>query len=103
MNEQDMENEGDTDHIEKVRRRAHAIWMDEGQVHGRDSEHWYEAERQIAAEGSANEKPNGAAATPRQGLPADDETPEAPPAAAKEKPAPSSTAVGDGIREARRA
>jgi hypothetical protein len=73
MNEQDMENEGDTDHIEKVRRRAHAIWMDQGQVHGRDAEHWYEAEREIAAEAAAKEKANGPAPTSLQETPAGDE------------------------------
>jgi hypothetical protein len=46
------------DHIEKVRRRAHAIWLDQGMVHGRDQEHWHEAEREIEAEeaGSASPK-----------------------------------------------
>ena len=38
------------EHMEKVRRRAYAIWLDEGMVHGRDEEHWREAEREIAAE-----------------------------------------------------
>ena len=36
---------GADDHIEKVRRRAHAIWLDQGMVHGRDEEHWHEAEQ----------------------------------------------------------
>jgi hypothetical protein len=35
---------------ELIRQRAYAIWIDEGQVHGRDEEHWREAERQVAAE-----------------------------------------------------
>jgi hypothetical protein len=73
MNEQNMENEGDTDHIEKVRRRAHAIWMDQGQVHGRDAEHWYEAEREIAAEAAAKEEANSPAPTSGQETPAGDE------------------------------
>ena len=53
MNENEKKTEAEADHIEKVRRRAHAIWMDEGQVHGRDQEHWQQAESEIAAETSA--------------------------------------------------
>src|SRR5277367_6548802 len=64
MNENKDKNEGDADHIERVRRRAHAIWMDEGQVHGRDHEHWHQAEREIAAETSAHARP--AAAEPKE-------------------------------------
>jgi hypothetical protein len=64
MNENKDKNEGDADHIERVRRRAFAIWMDEGQVHGRDHEHWHQAEREIAAETSAHAPP--AAAEPQE-------------------------------------
>jgi Protein of unknown function (DUF2934) len=64
MNEDKDKNEGNADHIERVRRRAHAIWMDEGQVHGRDHEHWHQAEREIAAETSAHAAP--AAAEPQE-------------------------------------
>lgn len=32
----DEKKEDDVEHIEKVRRRAHAIWLDQGQVDGRD-------------------------------------------------------------------
>ena len=64
MNENEDKKEGDADHIERVRRRAHSIWMDEGQVHGRDHEHWHQAEREIAAETSAHAPP--AAAEPRK-------------------------------------
>jgi hypothetical protein len=64
MNENKDKNEGDADHIERVRRRAFAIWMDEGQVHGRDHEHWHQAEREIAAETSAHASP--AAAEPQE-------------------------------------
>ena len=42
----------------------YAIWMDEGQVHGRDHEHWHQAEREIAAETSAHAPP--AAAEPQE-------------------------------------
>lgn len=32
---------------EEIARRAHAIWEREGCPHGRDGEHWLEAERQL--------------------------------------------------------
>ncbi len=35
---------------EKIRERAYAIWLDQGQCDGRDQEHWQEAEREIDAE-----------------------------------------------------
>jgi hypothetical protein len=50
MDENEKSAEGDDAHIEKVRRRAHAIWLDQGMVHGRDQEHWRQAEQEIAAE-----------------------------------------------------
>jgi hypothetical protein len=50
MGDHEKDAGGDDDHIEKVRRRAHAIWLDQGMVHGRDQEHWREAEQEIAAE-----------------------------------------------------
>jgi|BogFormECP04_OM1_1039644.scaffolds.fasta_scaffold20263_2 hypothetical protein len=53
MNENEKKTEAEADHIEKVRRRAYAIWMDEGQVHGRDHEHWHQAESEITAETGA--------------------------------------------------
>jgi hypothetical protein len=58
MNDQERHAEGE-DHIEKVRRRAHAIWLDQGMVHGRDQEHWREAEREIAAEEAERTSPKG--------------------------------------------
>ena len=64
MNENKDKNEGDADHIERVRLRAYAIWMDEGQVDGREHEHWHQAEREIAAEKSAHARP--AAAEPQE-------------------------------------
>ena len=50
MDDHDKDAEGGDDRIEKVRRRAHAIWLDQGMAHGRDQEHWHEAEQEIAAE-----------------------------------------------------
>jgi hypothetical protein len=86
MNENKDKNEGDADHIERVRRRAFAIWMDEGQVHGRDHEHWHQAEREIAAETSAHAPP--AAAEPREKSQAAAEPREKSQAAAEPREAP---------------
>ena len=35
---------------QRIRERAHAIWQAEGQVHGRDKEHWERATRELAAD-----------------------------------------------------
>ena len=53
----ESQKEGDSEYIEKVRRRAHAIWLDQGQVHGRDEEHWRQAEHEIEAEDHAEAAP----------------------------------------------
>ena len=45
------EGSGNNDNrLERIRERAFAIWLNEGQPHGRDREHWQEAERQIDGE-----------------------------------------------------
>ena len=36
------------DHHEKVKARAHQIWEEEGRPHGRDREHWQQAEAEVA-------------------------------------------------------
>jgi hypothetical protein len=36
--------------LHKIHERAYAIWLDEGQCHGRDREHWVQAEREIDIE-----------------------------------------------------
>jgi hypothetical protein len=41
--------ENEDKHLE-IRRRAYANWLDEGKIHGRDLEHWREAELEIARE-----------------------------------------------------
>jgi hypothetical protein len=43
------------DREEKIRRRAYAIWFDEGCADGRDKEHWLEAEKEIQKEEAAGE------------------------------------------------
>jgi hypothetical protein len=37
----------DETRLHKIRERAYAIWLDEGQCHDRDREHWIQAEREI--------------------------------------------------------
>jgi hypothetical protein len=52
-------------HEERVRARAHEIWVHEGYPDGRDLDHWRQAEAEIAAEGSPTDKRQRAAkATP---------------------------------------
>jgi hypothetical protein len=41
----------DADRVEQIRQRAHAIWEREGRPHGRDAEHWRQAEAELDAEG----------------------------------------------------
>jgi Protein of unknown function (DUF2934) len=96
MNEDKDKNEGDADHIERVRHRAHAIWMDEGQVHGRDHEHWHQAEREIAAETGAHAPP--AAAEPREAAPGGSKTTGMTPPSPKPAPAGSSKTTESPLR-----
>ncbi len=44
--DKDMENE----RVRKIGERAYAIWLDQGQIDGRDKEHWRQAESEIVAE-----------------------------------------------------
>lgn len=37
----------------RIRDRAYAIWLEEGRPHGRESDHWLQAERAILAEAVA--------------------------------------------------
>ena len=48
-------------HEERVRTRAHEIWVHEGHPHGRDLDHWRQAEAEIAAEASPTDKKQRAA------------------------------------------
>ena len=38
---------------QRIRDRAYAIWLEEGRPHGRDADHWFQAERAILAEAAA--------------------------------------------------
>ena len=49
-----------SDLAERIRERAHAIWEREGHPHGKDQEHFYRAQQELAAEDAA-----AAAAKPR--------------------------------------
>ena len=46
----------DKDVEDSIRTRAYLIWLDEGQPHGRDAEHWARAEADVAATGGAKPK-----------------------------------------------
>ena len=39
-----------SDRHARISDRAYHIWLAEGRVHGRDPEHWRQAEREIAEE-----------------------------------------------------
>lgn len=39
-----------SDREEKIRERAHQIWLDEGQPEGREHEHWQRAAQEIKTE-----------------------------------------------------
>ncbi|WP_245486638.1 MULTISPECIES: DUF2934 domain-containing protein [unclassified Mesorhizobium] len=41
---------------EKIKRRAHEIWEQEGRPAGREQEHWDQAVQEIEAEGSETER-----------------------------------------------
>lgn len=55
----------DTDDIqERIRRRAHELWESEGHPHGRDSDHWAQAEAEIRGAGAL--EPTGKVAGSRK-------------------------------------
>jgi Protein of unknown function (DUF2934) len=43
----------------RIEQRAYALWLEEGQLNGKDEEHWHRAKQEIEAEESASlpEKP----------------------------------------------
>lgn len=81
----------DKDVEDRIRTRAYLIWMEEGQPHGRDAEHWARAEAEVAATGGAKPKRTGTRrASPKTA------TAEAKPAAAPKARKPrASTAKAD--------
>ncbi|PWC73659.1 hypothetical protein TSH100_30710 [Azospirillum sp. TSH100] len=55
----------DTDDIqERIRRRAHELWESEGRPHGRDSDHWTQAEAEVR--GASALEPTGKVAGSRK-------------------------------------
>jgi hypothetical protein len=71
----------------RIRERAHQIWVDEGQVEGRDEEHWHRAEREITAEeASTTEAQPEPPAKPRKVGNAAKSATAAPPAPRKSRP-----------------
>lgn len=43
-----------------IKERAYAIWEGEGRPHGREKEHWVQAERELAAKPKRQRKPRAA-------------------------------------------
>jgi hypothetical protein len=70
------------DRHDMVRERAHLIWEREGRPHGRESEHWAQAEHEIDNEAAARRE-----ATRLHVTPADDPTRPAAKAARQESTA----------------
>lgn len=58
----------ETDVQQRIRERAYAIWLEEGCPHGRDSDHWLQAEQDITA--SLTETAPVALATAAEAVPA---------------------------------
>jgi hypothetical protein len=55
----------DTDDIqERIRRRAHELWENEGRPHGRDADHWSQAEAEVRGAGAL--EPTGKVAGSRK-------------------------------------
>lgn len=48
---------------DRVRDRAYRLWQQDGEPHGRDRDHWDQAEREIADAGAAIDADASAAAT----------------------------------------
>lgn len=46
----------------KIREHAYQLWVQEGRLHGRDVEHWLEAERSVGDEGQPPARPRRKAA-----------------------------------------
>ncbi len=67
----------DSDKEARIRQRAYEIWQREGRPHGRDAEHWQQAEAEIMAEAAvAADRDSDRAAADRkaQGEPPTPET-----------------------------
>lgn len=55
----------DEERTHRIRERAHALWEQAGRPHGQDSDHWSQAEREIAAEDEASSSMQGKAGARR--------------------------------------
>jgi hypothetical protein len=42
----------------EIEKRAYEIWLNEGGGHGRDTEHWYRAENELAGSSAKSSSPN---------------------------------------------
>ena len=46
----EIEIEKETAFLEKVRRRAYELWLQDGQPHGKDQHYWFQSELEISEE-----------------------------------------------------
>lgn len=51
---------------QKIRERAHAIWQQEGEPHGRDADHWHRAAGEIDSEQGPSVSASKPAPKPRK-------------------------------------
>jgi hypothetical protein len=82
-----------SDRQARVSERAYLLWLAEGRVHGRDLEHWRQAEREIAEEEARLAGALADRATPRTPAPRRSRT-----AAARKPAAPRAKAPRSGAR-----
>jgi hypothetical protein len=65
-NESDVEIEKESAFLEKVRRRAYALWLQDGEQPDKDREYWFQAEQEVAEE--EGRTPPSEASIPPRGL-----------------------------------
>lgn len=53
------------DRTRRIEERAHSLWEMEGRPHGRDAQHWQQAEREIEADYAANTTATGRTPKPK--------------------------------------
>lgn len=101
------------DRNSRIQQRAYHLWLEEGQPHGRDEEHWHRAERELIEEerrlGEGLPATDAPAADTRQAAPAraEDRPDNKSPTAVQEKAKPRAprsrpAATGSGSRVSRR-
>ncbi len=59
----DRQEQGENEREGHIRERAYAIWEREGRPHGRDREHWRQAEAEISVRAGDDDNGDGAVAS----------------------------------------